>query len=68
MVVNCTEGGSWCGDVDAFDWRDTVLYFAMIDRFHDSDGLSDPVIGASGFDGYGSSAQYEGGDLAGVTA
>ena len=68
VAVNCTAGGSWCGDLDTFDWRDAVLYFAMVDRFHDSDGVSDPVPGASGFDGYGSSAQYEGGDLAGVTA
>lgn len=55
-------------DVAEFDWRDTVLYFAMTDRFFDSDGRSDPVPGASDGDARtGSSGQYEGGDLPGVT-
>ena len=55
-------------DTTVFDWRDTVLYFAMTDRFYDSDGRSDPVPGASDGDARtGSSMQYEGGDLAGVT-
>lgn len=60
-----------CGDVAAFDWRDAVLYFAMVDRFYDSDGKvggPGPVSGASGLEGIGASGQYEGGDLAGVTA
>ena len=52
-----------------FDWRDAVMYFAMVDRFFDSDGLSDPVSGATDGDALtGPSAQYEGGDLAGVAA
>ena len=57
-----------CGDPADFDWRDTVMYFAMVDRFYDSDGNSDPVSGASGADQWGNSGQYEGGDLAGVRA
>ncbi|HTM23236.1 MAG TPA: alpha-amylase family glycosyl hydrolase [Kofleriaceae bacterium] len=57
-----------CGDPDAFDWRDAVMYFVMTDRFYDSDGDSDPVSGASGMDAWGASGQYEGGDLAGVRA
>ena len=56
-----------CGDVSAFDWRDVVLYFAMVDRFHDSDGSASPVPGATGDNGRGTSGQYEGGDLAGLT-
>ena len=55
-------------DPAEFDWRDAVLYFVMTDRFFDSDGRSDPVSGASGGDARtGSSGQYEGGDLPGVT-
>lgn len=57
-----------CGDPDAFDWRDTVMYFVMVDRFYDSDGDNDPVSGATdGNAATGPSGQYEGGDLAGVT-
>ncbi len=56
-----------CGDPDEFDWRDTVMYFVMTDRFYDSDGLSDPVAGVTDGDArFGPSGQYEGGDLAGV--
>ena len=56
-------------DPAEFDWRDTVLYFAMVDRFYDSDGSNDPVTGATdGNATRASSAQYEGGDLPGVTA
>jgi glycosidase len=58
-----------CGDLDAFDWRDAVMYFVMTDRFFDSDGQSTPVPGASDGDArFGPSGQYEGGDLAGVEA
>ena len=66
--VCITEAEAQCGDPAAFEWRDAVMYFAMVDRFYDSDGLVDPVEGATGYDGFGSSGQYEGGDLAGVTA
>ena len=57
----------------AFDWRDSVMYFAMVDRFYNSDNHADPVDGGSGApSGYtaanGPSGQYEGGDLPGVTA
>lgn len=58
-----------CGDPDAFDWRDAVMYFVMTDRFYDSDGRADPVPGATDGDArFGPSGQYEGGDLAGVRA
>jgi glycosidase len=57
-----------CGNPEAFDWRDTVMYFALVDRFHDSDGRSSPVPGATGGNAqYGASAQYVGGDFQGVT-
>lgn len=58
--------GASCGDVGEFDWRDAVMYFAMVDRFRDSDGRRDPVSGAT--DGPVASGQYLGGDLAGVTS
>lgn len=51
----------------AFDWRDTVMYFALVDRFADSDGTADPVSGATDGDATrSSSGQYEGGDLPGL--
>jgi glycosidase len=50
-----------------FDWRDTVMYFALVDRFADSDGRADPVTGATDGDAASSSSgQYEGGDLPGL--
>ena len=65
VLFVCTTG---CGEVDAFDWRDAIMYFAMIDRFRDSDGLADEVAGVSGGDASsGPSGQYAGGDLPGAT-
>ncbi|MCA9557988.1 MAG: hypothetical protein KC583_05415, partial [Myxococcales bacterium] len=68
--VDCPEEGPGvCGDLEAFDWHDAVMYFALIDRFYDSDGRSDPVPNASGGDAArGPSGQYAGGDLPGATA
>jgi glycosidase len=61
----CEDAGSSCAP--GFDWRDAVMYFALVDRFRDSDGLASPVDGATDGDAWaGASAQYEGGDLAGV--
>ncbi len=65
-VYECGAQAAVCGNPDAFDWRDAVMYFVMVDRFRDSDGDADPVGGASGMDAYGNSGQYEGGDLPGV--
>jgi glycosidase len=68
LTVACSGESAICGDVTAFDWRDAVMYFAMVDRFHDSDGRATVVEGATGGDATtGASGQYEGGDLAGVT-
>ncbi|MCB9553772.1 MAG: hypothetical protein H6705_18180 [Myxococcales bacterium] len=52
---------------DAFDWRDAVMYFAMVDRFSDGDGRAEPVEGAQGGPDDGPNAQYAGGDLVGLT-
>ncbi len=63
-----TQPSPQCRDSEAFDWRDTVMYFALVDRFADSDGMKSPVPGASGGSGpKGASAQYEGGDFQGLT-
>jgi len=67
-VLEVCGGASACGTPTEFDWRDTVMYFVMTDRFFDSDGRSDPVPGATDGDATnGPSGQYEGGDLRGVT-
>jgi glycosidase len=67
-VCKPTIGADEC-DLTKFSWRDPVMYFAMTDRFFDSDGKAEPVSGASDGDAtLGPSGQYEGGDLAGVTA
>ena len=59
---------SSCGELAEVDWRDSVMYFVMTDRFRDSDGRSMPVSGATDGDARtGPSGQYEGGDLPGVT-
>lgn len=66
LIVACGAAGL-CGDVDVFDWRDAVMYFAMVDRFYDGDGDAQTIQGASGGDGRnGPSAQYLGGDLEGM--
>jgi glycosidase len=65
VLFVCSTG---CGPLDEFDWRDAIMYFAMVDRFADSDGVADPVSGATDGDArVGPSGQYEGGDLAGAT-
>ncbi len=47
------------------DWRDQVIYFAMIDRFADGD----PANNDQGFGEYDPAqpSRYSGGDLAGIT-
>jgi glycosidase len=65
VLFVCTTG---CGELDQLEWRDAVMYFAMVDRFYDSDGIADPVSGATDGDAtIGPSGQYEGGDLRGAT-
>ena len=55
-----------CGDPEVTTWEDSVIYYLKIDRFRDSSGTALPVPGATGDNGHGASAQYEGGDLQGV--
>jgi glycosidase len=65
VMFVCTTG---CGDLEEFDWRDSIMYFAMVDRFADSDGRADPVPGVTDGDATrGPSGQFEGGDLRGAT-
>jgi glycosidase len=51
-------------EAERFDWRDAVIYMAMVDRFQNGDPGNDP--GAT--PGAEPSADFQGGDLAGVTA
>jgi glycosidase len=68
LTLDCAGAVSACGDLAAFDWRDAVMYFVMVDRFRDSDDRAQTVAGATGGDAAtGPSGQYEGGDLPGVT-
>jgi glycosidase len=46
-----------------FSWADTPLYMAMIDRFADGDGKNPGKL-----DGVLTAANFQGGDLAGLTA
>jgi glycosidase len=57
--ADCSQPGQ-CGDPAVFQWEDAVMYFALVDRFHDSDGTNDPVSGVDW------EAQYQGGDWVGV--
>src|SRR5690606_8279353 len=45
----------------AADWRDGILYFVFVDRFHDGDPSNNAPLG-----GVEPPANYAGGDLAGV--
>lgn len=67
--VTCEGGTSnQCGSPDDFDWRDAVMYFAMVDRFNDSDGMRMVVDGATDGDAStGPSGQFHGGDFIGLT-
>ena len=68
MGGNATGSGV-CGDLKGFDWRDSVMYFALVDRFADGTPGATAVPGASAGDATtGASAQYEGGDLPGLTS
>lgn len=67
LTIDCPEAPQELQCEAGFDWRDAVMYFAMVDRFHDSDGRAEPVEGATGGPDDGPNAQYAGGDLAGLT-
>jgi len=48
----------------SYDWRDTVLYFVFVDRFANGDPANDSPSSDFGLD---PSANWQGGDWAGVT-
>lgn len=48
--------------VGLFDWRDSVIYFAFVDRFYNGDVSNDGGIGVP------MAADFQGGDWAGITA
>lgn len=50
-----------CPKPAPIDWRDAILYFVMIDRFHNGDPSNDGALG-----GIEWMADFQGGDLAGV--
>jgi glycosidase len=64
-IQSCPEdcaGSGECGDPEVFQWEDAVMYFALVDRFFDSDSQHSEVSDAAW------EAQYQGGDWAGVEA
>lgn len=46
----------------AFDWRTSLLYMVMVDRFANADGQASPELGVD------TAANYQGGDFAGIQA
>ena len=64
LTMSMPVGGSPT-EPAAVDWRDQVIYFAMIDRFDNGDPRNDDH-GAGEFDP-ADGARYSGGDLAGLT-
>ena len=63
LELSCPESCA-PADIEAFDWRDTVMYFAMVDRFRDLDGAGSMPDS----DGSAENPRFGwgGGDLAGV--
>jgi glycosidase len=61
----CSEEGALPPGV--FDWRDAVLYFVFVDRFFDGDSSNNCSVSGASTATY-TSANYLGGDWAGVTA
>ncbi len=52
-----------CGcSQSTFDWRDGILYFVFLDRFRDGDASNNVSVEGVPFE-----ANYQGGDLAGLT-
>jgi glycosidase len=52
-----------CPHPAAMDWRDAVIYFALIDRFNDGDPSNNSTVAGAEFPG-----QYQGGDFLGIKA
>jgi glycosidase len=68
VAAGLLAGGAYAQEgalhVPSPDWRDQVVYFAMIDRFDDGDPSNDNQ-GADEYDP-GNGAKYSGGDLRGL--
>ena len=62
----CADAAPMCDKPanDSYDWRDTVLYFVFTDRFMNGNPANDLPSSAPGLD---PSANWQGGDFAGVT-
>ncbi len=58
-TFTCPEGAPQVG---AFDWRDAVMGFVFVDRFHNADTSNDCHV-----PGADPAGQYQGGDWKGVT-
>jgi glycosidase len=65
LLTLAATTGALGAPMAATDWRDQVLYFAMIDRFDDGDPANNDQ-GAGVFDP-ADPAKYSGGDIAGLT-
>lgn len=66
-VYTCVDAVPMC-DMPAsvgYDWRDAVMYFVFVDRFFDGNPANNLPSGAMGLD---PSANWHGGDWAGLTA
>ena len=72
--ASCTDGGTITPDQGtttpdqgstpgAFDWRDAVMYFVLLDRFNNGDTSNDKKE-----NGVETPANWQGGDLAGLLA
>lgn len=49
-------------EAEAFDWRDATIYMVMVDRYRNGNPANDPAPGSAA-----PSADWHGGDLAGIT-
>jgi len=50
-----------CPRPAAFDWRDGIMYFILIDRFNDGDKANNAPVAGAEYPG-----QYQGGDFVGI--
>jgi glycosidase len=57
LRVDCDH----CPGRPPIDWRDAVMYFAMIDRFNDGDPANNTTVPGAEYPG-----QYQGGDFVGL--
>ncbi|HVI02074.1 MAG TPA: alpha-amylase family glycosyl hydrolase, partial [Enhygromyxa sp.] len=58
--MTCEEWDCEPGHIGEFDWRDSIIYFVFVDRFHNGDPNNDGPLGLE------AAADWQGGDWAGV--